>query len=75
MNLKYLSKLYNKATLKLFYEPCYKNFIASQLDDDKTVYGAKMQIAEVYHEFIQYSCSSGQSATESDLKLQMAALD
>ena len=59
MGLKYLSKLYNKATLKLFYEPCFKNFISSQLDGDKSVCGAKMQIAEVYHEFIQYSCSSG----------------
>jgi hypothetical protein len=43
----------------MFYEPCYKKFIAEELEGDKTLYGAKMQIAEIYHEFIEYSCESG----------------
>ena len=59
MSLKHISKTYKASTIELFYIPLYQPLIQGELEGDKTQWGAKMQLAEVIHEFILNVIPSG----------------
>lgn len=52
MSLKFISKLYKASTIELFYIPLFSQLIADELKGDSANLGAKLQLAEVFHEFI-----------------------
>ena len=52
MSMQDISHTYKAATIELFYIPLYKGLINSELEGDKSQWGAKMQLAEVFHDFI-----------------------
>lgn len=52
MSLKFVSALFKAQTLELFYIPLYRQLIADELKGDQKVLGAKLQLAEVFHEFV-----------------------
>lgn len=53
MALQNVAIHYTHRTIHLFYEPLYRDFIAQEHDSEKSLAGAKVQLAEVFHEFIK----------------------
>lgn len=52
MSLKPVSSLYKAETLELFFLPLYQALIAKEMEMDKKTEGAKVQFAEVIHDFV-----------------------
>jgi len=52
MSMLDISQIYKAATIELFYIPLYQGLIQNELESDKSLWGAKMQLAEVFHDFI-----------------------
>ena len=53
MALQNVSIHYTHRVVRLFYEPFYRDFIAKELAAEKSLQGSKVQLAEVFHEFVR----------------------
>lgn len=56
MALQNVSIHYTHRVVRLFYEPFYKDFIKKELAAEKSLQGSKVQLAEVFHEFVKQAC-------------------
>ena len=52
LSLLNISKLYARDTIELFYKPIYREFIQSELESEKSMEGAKVQLAKIFPEFL-----------------------
>ena len=56
MALQNVAIHYRHRTVRLFYEPLYRDFIAQEHAADHSVAGSKTQLAEVFHDFVVQAC-------------------
>ena len=62
--LQNLTKLYKQKTIPLYYTTLYENFIATELSQEKSSEGVKMELAEVFPSFIENIFTCNNSSVE-----------